>query len=408
MHFVTHYIEAQLHREVYVAILNSLLRTPGDKRAFARRVGISPVYLSYLLALDNDRSRYTTLRTPSPKIAHRIALAVAAPPEVRESLLQHMLLANDKRALARQCERRELQEASWQERLSELRALQVQATYASNPATAQQNYRAVAIGGRALLEHANPNTDLLDFLALCDILCDSESVLNQHAEALWHAKRACAVLEHVDWSSQRAASGELRSHYFNMLRLQGVAYCNLEDGRSALRLFTAAEHLNLSRHEPGWMILLQRGKIQAMSRLPRFAISEAEACANKAHALCSQSTVHAPELFTLLVNQTLAEAHIRHKNFRRTQRLLQAYEHRLDDVPAIGPLHKVLFLRTCADLCLAVGDTGWKRFAHRAYQLAIAAGLVHQRSEIERVLRMVPHDCPLEPAGGVDASTPQT
>lgn len=394
MHFVTHYVEAQLHREVYVAILNSLLRTPGDKRAFAQRVGISPVYLSYLLALDDaSLHHYPTVRTPSPQIAQRIAQSIDAPPETRESLYMHMLLASDKRAHAQQCERRELQEASWQERLSELRTLQSQATHASNPATAQQNYRAVAIGGRVLLEHANPNTDLLDFLTLCDILCDSESVLNQHAEALWHAKLACAALEHVDWSSQRAASGELESHYFNMLRLQGVAYCNLEDGRSALRLFTAAEHINLSRYEPGWMILLQRSKIQAMSRLPRFSISKAEACADEARALCSQSTVHAPELLMLLVTQTLAEAHIRHKNFRRAQRLLQAYEHRIDFVPSIGPLHKVLFLRTCADLCLAMRDTGWVRFADRAYQLSCQAGLTHQQKEIERTFKPDYNQC---------------
>jgi hypothetical protein len=48
MSLLTDALEAQFHRETYVAILNSLLRTPGSKRELARRAKISPVYLSYI------------------------------------------------------------------------------------------------------------------------------------------------------------------------------------------------------------------------------------------------------------------------------------------------------------------------------------------------------------------------
>lgn len=54
MSILTDALEAQFHRETYVAILNSPLRAPGSKRALAQRAKISPVYLSYILKLDRD------------------------------------------------------------------------------------------------------------------------------------------------------------------------------------------------------------------------------------------------------------------------------------------------------------------------------------------------------------------
>jgi hypothetical protein len=108
MRFISHFVEAQLHREVYVAVLNGLLRTPGEKRAFAQKVGISPVYLSYLLALDSGASSYPTLRTPSLKVAQRIAQAAPAPADVRESLLLHMTLSNDKRVQSQRLAKQDL------------------------------------------------------------------------------------------------------------------------------------------------------------------------------------------------------------------------------------------------------------------------------------------------------------
>jgi hypothetical protein len=65
MSFLSLIDEAELHREVYVAVLNSLLRTRGSKRALAAHAGISPQYLSYVLVLDRDPDNLRELkRTP--------------------------------------------------------------------------------------------------------------------------------------------------------------------------------------------------------------------------------------------------------------------------------------------------------------------------------------------------------
>jgi hypothetical protein len=275
-------------------------------------------------------------------------------------------------------------EVAFVEAVFALRIMQLEATHAPDPVGAQQRYRTVVVGGQALLGHADALASVSDYLALCDILCDSESVLNQHADALWHAKLACAVVDGLDEREKRPDKLEIRSYHFNMLRMQGVAYGNLKDYRSALRILKEAEGIGTSLLEPGWMVLLQRDKIIMLARMTRFSIGEVNACADRAQTLCDHSWMLYPDLLMLLVNQSVAEANIHRGNYRGAQRHLQKYEHQLERVHGIGPLHKVIFLRTCAQFCLATGDEGGSiHHVQRAYQLALQAGLKHQQSEIE-------------------------
>lgn len=85
-------LEEQVHREVYIAILNSALREVGSMARLAELLGISPTYLSYLLHLD-PRTSYSS-RRPSLRIAEAIAHALPLAPDVRDALLEHMVQAH--------------------------------------------------------------------------------------------------------------------------------------------------------------------------------------------------------------------------------------------------------------------------------------------------------------------------
>lgn len=90
---------AQIHREVYVAILRSWI-PHGERGDFARRVGVTREYLSYLCALDRASAGGSITRLPHPQTAKRIADVLPAPPEIKISLLENMLLARERHAEA--------------------------------------------------------------------------------------------------------------------------------------------------------------------------------------------------------------------------------------------------------------------------------------------------------------------
>src|SRR5438034_5316968 len=85
--------EAQIQREVYVAILNSTLQEPGSKRHLVEQVKVTQQYLIYLLNPQTDD--LSSFRVPSPKIARKIANTLPLENEQREHLLEHMYRARD-------------------------------------------------------------------------------------------------------------------------------------------------------------------------------------------------------------------------------------------------------------------------------------------------------------------------
>lgn len=386
MRFITHFVEAQLHREVYVAILNGLLRTPGDKRAFAQRVGISPVYLSYLLALDDDDHHYPTLRTPSSKIAQRIAQVIAAPPEIRESLLQHMLLANDKCAEAqRELACHDAVNAHAHEAVLGIVHLRRRATFAADANVTRRLYRAAAHAATHVLQRLNPRSHLIQCLDVANILCDCQHVLNRHDQVLWHTKRACALIDHLSPHTPSFEREFVVAHHMNMLRMQAVAYTALEDCRRAVRLLDQARSIAPQvPDEVDWHFLVLRDKINAMARLPRFAISEVEMLADAAQSVAIRSKQQAG-LFLLLLAESLANAYLQHGNVKKARAVLSEQEPQLNQLSLIGPVHRVMFLRACARLHDAMGSRdGWAHYISEALRIATAAGLTHQQVSIER------------------------
>jgi len=78
---------AEIHREVFSALLKSWI-PHGQRGEFARRVGVTREYLSYLCAVESD-----TQRLPSEDLARRIADNLPAPLEIRQSVIENAELA---------------------------------------------------------------------------------------------------------------------------------------------------------------------------------------------------------------------------------------------------------------------------------------------------------------------------
>lgn len=84
---------AQIHRETYVAIIDSTLTMAGDAQALADRIPTSPAYLSQFQHLDDgpaDSYRNSKQRVPGKDIAPLLAAALPVSQEVREALLWHI------------------------------------------------------------------------------------------------------------------------------------------------------------------------------------------------------------------------------------------------------------------------------------------------------------------------------
>lgn len=109
---------AELHRETYVATLKSWI-PHGERGDFARKIGITREYMSYICALDYPiKGKYPPKRLPSAQLARKIAEALPAPVEVKQSLLENIELAHVQAARAHY----HLKELLSQKRVAELLA----------------------------------------------------------------------------------------------------------------------------------------------------------------------------------------------------------------------------------------------------------------------------------------------
>jgi transcriptional regulator with XRE-family HTH domain len=232
--------EAQRHREVYIAVLQGALRTPGDKRRLAAQVGITPQYLSYLLDPHD--------RTPSPVVAEKIAQALPIDPEQRRALMEHMLLASERRMQLRKVCCSDLPGRPVDEYLEELRQAHHEAGYTRDPKQAKDQYRAVSEASRELLKQLNPAAYPLDVVEVCFLLHDVESVLNRHSDALYHAKLARDTLDNLDEADYDRDREGFDRYQINAIRAEAVAYHNLKLAHQAYDSCREAETTKAMRY----------------------------------------------------------------------------------------------------------------------------------------------------------------
>jgi transcriptional regulator with XRE-family HTH domain len=382
--FFTDALEARLHQELYVAILDSLLTERGSIQKLAKRANLSKVYLANIRNLE-----LVPPKIPTPKTARYIAEALPAPPEVRQAALQHMVLAHEKRVEAHRVAKEEFRYQTLTDVQGELGHLLHQATFAVSPSAAHRHYRTVAETVSKALEEFAAEEDPLPFARLCLISHDVRSTLNRPHDALASAKRARFVVEDLDPKrhefDRELADGVL----INSIYAEAISLDSLGLYRDALACYDRIINAEVSeRQQVYWKHAILRGKIRALSQVPRFSITEVEYLAEEGIEACYATSAEIAPLWNLLIAEALIRAYLRHDNYKDAERVMDQGLEALDKVPLIGPIHRTTMLQTFAQLRWAVKDmAGWRYFLTEARSLAIQAGLVRKIDQIEEEIR---------------------
>ena len=260
--------QAQLHRELAIAILDSALAVPGSKRAFAAAVGITPQYLSYLCDPLGSHQ-------PSPALAERLAAALPGDADLRHRLLGHLLGARAARAVGRRAVRGA--GTALTAALVTLRAARDAATFAPDPVGAARQYRVVRDAVAALLPAVSPARSPLDFCELCLLAHDVECVLNAADRALWYARQAQVVPADVQARDGLPDDPRYAHYTVNIPMAVAVAYNNLRLPGPALEAYAAAVAAAGVGGPAGlafWLPHLHRGWINTLAKQPRFTLGD--------------------------------------------------------------------------------------------------------------------------------------
>lgn len=378
MHYLALAQEAQLHREAYIATLNGLLQTPAAKQQLAQTVGITPQYLSNLLNPFD--------RTPSPALATKIVDALPLDRAARDNLLEHLLLSSEQRLQVQWMLQREFSQVDVATQLDLIHRAHSAANFVTDPQQANARQQTVHTAGTLLLQQIQPMVQPLDYAQLCLWLHGVESSRNLHTNAIYHAKKARAVLSHFARTEFGPDNRERFDEFtFTALRLEAVTYTNLKVARSAYELCCAGEVLPEVTYRPAaWLPHLYRDKINAYSALPRFSIRAAERWAHHGKQLCEGVAHDQAPLWAFMLDRSMAQAYLRYGSVKKAMKLLKPLVEELEKLPVAGLLHRVSFLKTYAEALAMEGDQQtWTAVIASALELAEGAGLTHQIAEIK-------------------------
>ncbi len=381
--------EAQVHREVAVAILQGALRKRGSKKRLVQTVGITPQYLSYLLNPFDHR-------TPSPETARKLVKALPLTREERDELLEHLLLAQARRveALVALRHAESLSPQVAETTIQKLSVALRKAQFGADSEQSRNGYRFVYEGGYYLATHVNPIENPRVFIHASFLAHDAACVLNRHADALYLIKRLAYVPPDV-WLDVAEDRKQAVGYQVHVHLAQATAYYNLGNTREATAHCEQAEKLLIAPRtgtvelQHRWFPHLYRDRLNILAKTKRFSIAQAERWADMIPEALEQGiwSKGERELLTLLGYVSLSRVYVKrgnNRNLRKAERMLWSLHERVRTLSYIGPLHHTMLFRRMAELHKAKGDMdGWYHFITLAQQKAIAAGLSHQLREIQ-------------------------
>jgi hypothetical protein len=376
--------EAELHRRTYIAIIDSCLPAVGGRAGLAVRAGVTEAFVSYLRS-------WNYVRNPSPRTAEKIAESLPLPHEIRESLLRHMALSGEKRLEALCIARPQVRSGAGGVLVQEIAARHSAAYSAGDPVIARRLYSAVRDSAHLYLLASRPAYDGINFLQACFLLHDALNTLNRPDQAFYVAGIARNVSRRLAYTADRESTWRMHWNEVTALRASGVALHNLSLDRDAVLQYEEARHvaLELKLAPALWEPYLNADAIKAVSALPRFSIRDLRARRDQAVTFLHEAP-QLGDLWALIVAESLLRAHVRYANERPGAFIIRSATREadellrlLDTVAGVGPLHRVLVLRTAAQLNQLKGDIdGWRHFTSAAYGMALAAGLSHQAEQI--------------------------
>jgi hypothetical protein len=380
MTFIDHTQQAVLHRETYIALLKGILAW-GSEKHFAQHVaGITPVYLSNLLNPDHD--------PPGERMAYQITKALPADAELRLDVLEHMVLARHHQTQADQALQMDWTQQPVEAFHGELRKAYNASTLANNTQSNNMPLVIVRDAGKALLKRINPNTHPEIFAEVCLIVHGAQGALNRHADALFLAKLAGVVLENADPSIDAYNRERIRYLRINAAYAESVTSRSLNLPRPANDLCDGIlDTIKAEGKEQRqfWSPYLFKDKIDAVSRLSRFTLSEVEGLANQARAISEVRAMPSDARLLLIIDRALINAYIRYgsdNSLKKAGRLLQWQLDQNDPIAHAEPLLQAMFLSTTARFHWAQGNLDeWQYFIRAMLKIASEAGLEHQISQ---------------------------
>jgi hypothetical protein len=257
--------EAELRRSAYIAVLRGELGAFESHERFASRIGRARIYLEQLLKDEGGRA-------PGPRIAHEIVEALPLDPERRRDLLDQMLLAGERRVMARRLEVGAARTTPLDNQIETIRKMHWAASYAGDANIARIQYRGLLATGERFLNQPGNGRRPLIAVETCLVLHDVLSVLNRPAQGLMYAMTAGRVLRRLDPGEYRKERE--RVHHFRVNAPVAEA-----SSLTSLGLAKQAEH-RLLRSEAAmqesetaaafWTPHIARSKLAALSERNRF------------------------------------------------------------------------------------------------------------------------------------------
>jgi hypothetical protein len=383
MTFIAHTEQAILHRETYIALLKGILAW-GNEKYFAQNAArITPVYLSNLLDPNH--------KPPSEKMAYQIAEALPADAELRLDVLEHMVLARQYQSQADQALR-----MSWTQKPVEAFHVELRKAYDDSTLTNVTRSHTMPLtivrdAGKTLLRWISPYTYPEIFAEVCLIVHGAQGALNRHADALFLAKLAGVVLENADQAVDSYNRERVRYLRINAAYAESVSSRSLNLPHPSYDLCDGI--LNIIKAEDKeqrqfWSPYIFKDQIDAVSRLPRFTLSEVEGLANQARAICEARAMPSDARLLFVIDRALINAYIRygsHSSLKKANRILQKQLDQQDTLIHSEPLLQAMFLNTCAKFHWVKGNMDeWQHFIGAMLKIASEAGLEHQISQARK------------------------
>jgi hypothetical protein len=397
---------AQVHRETYVAVLNHILRKPGDKQALADRLGIYAEHLSGILNAGVSVDAY--IRTPGPRLAEQIVEALPLDPAWRRSLFENMYLAwsDEHEAFAPYAYQRPLTRYAITDLLRDIGQAHVEATHTSDFAEARHKYRVLRRACILIRDRIDPdpnhvdsddpdfNANPLEFAQICLFLHDVQCVLNRADDALANAKYAFWVVSRCNPNKLRNQEGYYEYLYVNTVVAECLAYRNLNLPKKAYEASQRAEALILELGTPNtefWLPHILMHRLKALIAKPRFTLTEVDGLLRQV----GQYYEMRPNDFRLHYQIGLKEAEARGyleyglrcgtgHSIKRADLLLRDLVESIDRTPkrVLGPVHKSRLFRTYAKVKWTCGRLDeWEHYIRLSLEIALTAGLDHQLAQ---------------------------
>lgn len=384
MSLLSPYIEAEHHREAATALLRYLV-PHGKRGAFSKQVGITASHLSQILAVD-DLPRQPDRRNPSPALIERIVHAMPAPPDVRESLRDHLIgarcaLDRGRRGLSQDPER--LSEQVW-----EIRHASHQATYAPDGATARRLYRTVVTAGRALAELVDPDTHPFELVELHLCLHDALCVLDDSATALYYALTARDLLEFQPRGAATSGNGRRGELEVNAGRAIGVAYSNLNQLKVAQLAFQSAQALHAAQDRAAdWAPHFSRDLLTVLYKAPWLTLKAVDRIVSRAEMVAHDQMA---DTFRLLMYIKRADCFTAFGRTRDARRQLDSLGSISLLGASLGPLHLATYMTGYLKLAVKESEPAEAAaWGSQALRLAADAGLTRQMRTVAGMMRQV-------------------